>query len=248
MKALEISTEWLPLALQAWLLILLVNKGLSRRFPLFLLYIVSQIVTGLARATLISNKSYFYVYWWTAGIEALLSFLAIHESFRAVFRAFYRLQWFRMLWPGAIALIWAYAAWRAWANPPSHFTRTGAMLVSVAIVASYTIVGLALLFFLLVKIVRIRWHLYEFSIVYGIGFALLGMMIAALVRSEFGKKFAFMTEWGPPLAYLVGVLVWISAFLRTEPEIRIDTPPDVLLRGMRENLNVVRKISGTRGK
>jgi hypothetical protein len=242
MNVLEFIIDWLPVTLQVWILVLLARKGLYRRFPLFLLYTLVQIGTGLARAALVGSKDYFEVFWWTAATQALLSVLALHESFRAVFGAFYRLPWFRLLWPGTVALIWAYAAWRAWAHPPLHFTRAGAMLVSVAIVASYTIVGLVFLFFLLVKVIRVRWHLYEFNIVYGIGLTALGMMIAALVRSEFGTKFAWLTEWGPPVAYLAAVLVWLSAFLRKEPQIKIDTPPELLLQEMREDLSIVRRI------
>jgi hypothetical protein len=242
MKVLELIIEWLPIALQLWICVLFARRSLYRRFPLFLLYTVVQIGTGLVRVTLLNSKDYFYAFWWTAAVQALLSVLALQESFRAVFGAFYRLSWFRQLWPGTVALIWAYAAWRAWANPPLHFTRAGAMLVSVAIVASYTIVGLVLLFFLLVKVIRVRWHLYEFNIVYGVGLTALGMMIAALVRSEFGTKFAWLTEWGPPVAYLAAVIVWLSAFLRKEPQITIDTPPELLLQEMRKDLNIVRRI------
>jgi hypothetical protein len=242
MKALELTIEWLPVTLQAWIIVLVVKKNLHRRFPLFLLYTVVQIGTFLARAALLGSKSYFALYWWTAAIQAVLSLLALHESFRAIFGPFYRLPWFRLLWPATVSLIWAYAAWRAWVHPPLRFTRAGAMLVSVAIVASYTIVGLVLLFFLLVRIVRARWHPYEFNIVYGLGITALGLMIAALVRSEFGKKFAWMTEWGTPLAYLIAVLVWLSAFLRKESQIKIEKPPEVLLQEMQDDLNIVQRI------
>ncbi len=241
MHALEFIIEWLPVTLQAWILFLLCRKGLYRRFPLFLLYTVVQIVTGLALAASVGSKGYFYLFWWTTALQGLLSVLALHEGFRAVFGTFYRLPWFRRLWPATVSVIWAYAAWRAWAHP-LHFTRTGAMLVSVAIVASYTIVGLVLLFFLVVKVVRARYRLYEFNIVYGLGITALGLMIGALVRSEFGTKFAWITEWGPTLAYLVAVLVWLSAFLRKESPVKIQKPPDVLLQEMQDDLSIVQRI------
>lgn len=241
MNALELTIEWLPVALQAWIFVLFLRKALYRRFPVFFVYTVCQIATGLLRGISLGSQNFFYIYWWSAAIIAVLSFLSLHESFRSIFHTFYRLPWFRLLWPGTIVLIWVYAAWRAAVHPQVHFTRAGAMLVSVAIVVSYTIVGLALLFFLMVKIVQVRWHLYEFHIVYGLGLTALGMMIAALLRSEFGTKFAWVTEWGPPLAYLIGVLVWLSAFLRNEPRVRVDQPPEELLEQMRNNLDFIRK-------
>lgn len=243
MKVLEFIIEWLPVTLQLWIIALFLRKRLYRRFPIFFVYTSCQILADVAQAVLVGGKNYFYVYWCSAALIAVLSFLAIHESFLAIFKTFYRLSWFRLLWPGTIILIWTYAAWRAAVNPPLHFTRTGAILVFIAIVASYTIVGLALLFFLLFKIVRIRSHLYEFSIVYGLGLAALGMMIAALLRSEFGTKYAWVTEWGPPLAYLLGVVVWLSAFLRKEPQVKVDVPPETLLEELQQELKFAKRAS-----
>src|SRR5260221_898413 len=176
MHALEFMIDWLPVTFQAWILFLLCRKSLYRRFPLFLFYTAVQIATGLVLAASVKSRMYFDLYWSTTAVQGLLSVLALHESFRAVFGTFYRLPWFRRLWPATVSLIWAYAAWRAWVHPQVRFTRTGAMLVSVAIVASYTIVGLVLLFFLVVKVVRARYRIYEFNIVYGLGITSLGLI------------------------------------------------------------------------
>src|SRR5207245_2597494 len=102
--------------------------------------------------------------------------------------------------------------------------------------------GLVLLFFLLCKLVITRWHLYEFHIVYGFGISSGGMVGGVLLRSEFGTKFGWLTVWGPPLAYLLGVIVWLSAFLRQEPEIKMDTSPEVVLQEMKENLSIMDRI------
>ncbi len=243
MHALEFIIEWLSIPLEVCILALLVRKSLYRRFPFFFLYMVFATVADVARTVLIGKIVYFYVYWWTNAIADLLSVLAIYESFRAIFGSFYRLAWFRFVWPGAITAIWIYCIWQAAVHPPPHFGRTGAILISGVIASSFTIVGLVLLFFLLVKLVVTRWYLYEFHIVYGLGISSVGMVVAVLVRSEFGKKFVWLTEWGPLLAYLLAVFVWLSALLRKEPQIKIDTPPEVLLQDMRDDLNIVERIS-----
>src|SRR5262249_3391720 len=116
------------------------------------------------------------------------------------------------------------------------------ILISGAITSRFTIVGLVLLFFLLAKLVAARWYLYEFHIVYGLGLSSVGMVTAVLVRSEFGTRFAWLTEWGPPLAYLAAVIIWLAAFLRTEPQIKIDAPVDVLLHEVRHDLSIVERI------
>ncbi|SRR6266567_1294007 len=242
MHVLEFIVEWLPIPLQMWIVVLLVRKSLHRRFPLFFSYMVYATVIDVARAVMIGRSAYFYVYWGTEASDDLISVLAIYESFRAIFGTFYRLAWFRFVWPGAITVIWIYCIWQAWAHPSPNFGRFGAILISGAIASSFTIVGLVLLFFLLVKLAITRWYLYEFHIVYGLGVSSVGMVIAILVRSEFRNKFVWLTEWGPSLAYLVAVCVWLSAFLRKEPQIKIDTPPELLLQEMREDLNIVRRI------
>jgi hypothetical protein len=160
MHVLEFIIEWLSIPLEAWILVLLVRKSLYRRFPWFFSYMVYATVTDVARTVLIGRAVYFYVYWGTAAIAYLVAVFAIYESFRAIFRVFYRLAWFRFVWPGAITVIWIYCIWRAWVHPPPHFGRSGAILISGVIASSFTIVGLVLLFFLLVKVVIKRWYLF----------------------------------------------------------------------------------------
>ena len=76
MNALELTIEWLPVALQAWIFVLLLKKALYRRLPIFFVYTISQIATGIVRDILAGSRNYFYVYWWTAAIIAVLSFLS----------------------------------------------------------------------------------------------------------------------------------------------------------------------------
>src|SRR5882724_10493412 len=99
MRLLEFILEWLSIPLEVWILVLLIKKGLYRRFPLFFCYMVFATGADLARTVLIGHAAYFYVYWWTYAIADLICVLAIYESFRAIFEAFYRLAWFRFVWP-----------------------------------------------------------------------------------------------------------------------------------------------------
>jgi hypothetical protein len=241
MHVLEFIIEWLTIPLEAWILLLMIRKGLHRRFPWFFLYMVYSTITDIARTVLIGSAVYFYVYWGTKAVAYVLAVVALYESFRAIFQTFYRLSWFRFVWPGAIILIWIYCIWRALKHPPPHFGGIGAILISGAIGSSFTIVGLVLLFFILARLVVMNWYLYEFHIVYGLGLASAGMVTAVLVRSEFGNKFVWLTEWGPPLAYLIAIFVWLSAFLRREQEINIGTPPEVVLQEMQQDLKSVRR-------
>jgi len=46
----------------------------------------------MGSVTLSRPHVYFYVYWITAPMDTILAILAVHESFRRVFRVFYLLR------------------------------------------------------------------------------------------------------------------------------------------------------------
>jgi hypothetical protein len=242
MHAIELVIKWLPSPLQAWLVFLLVRKGFHRRFPFFFVYAGYVTVVHLLREILAGKSTYFLTYWSTEALSFVLSLLAIYESFQAIFGIYRRFLWFRLLWPGTIAIIWTYSAWRAWVHPPTSVTRGGAILISVAILSAYTIVGLMILFFGLVRLVITRWYPYEFHIVAGLGLTSAGMVAAGIVRSQFGMRFPWFIAWAYPIASLIAVVLWVYGFLQKEPAIIIDRPPEVLLREMKEDLKIVGRI------
>ena len=214
-----LALEWTSVALQVWIFVLMGRRNLYGRFPLFAIYTAYMIVTTVLRSVFLSNRAvYFYVYWFSEPGQILLAILAVHESFMAVFRAFYLLWWFRLLIPGAIFASLVYSVWNAYAHRPLHVNATGAAIISMAIAAQYVIVALAVLFFSLLRIVHVRWRLYEFRIVFGFGTSALAVVFAGLIRSEFVTKFIFLSEWLPGMAYLFAVLIWLSAMLGQEPK------------------------------
>lgn len=242
MHALEFVIVWLSIPLRVGLVVLLLQKNLQRRFPFFFAYAAYVALADLVRHFVLGKAALFSVYWWTEAFSFALSLLAIYESFQAIFGIYRRFLWFRLLWPGTIAIIWTYSAWRAWVHPPTSVTRGGAILISVAILSAYTIVGLMILFFGLVRLVITRWYPYEFHIVAGLGLTSAGMVAAGIVRSQFGMRFPWFIAWAYPIASLIAVVVWVYGFLQKEPGIIIDQPPEVLLREMKEDLKIIGRI------
>lgn len=232
----------LPTLLLVWVLILLSKKRLIRRFPLFFGCTVFLVLADLARLLFVGRSIYFQAYWLTQACSVLLATFALYESFRSIFGAYRRFLWARLLWPATIMIIWLWSGWRAWIHPPGHVSPSGAVLISAVILSSYTIVGSVLLFFLLVKLIITRWYPYEFHIVYGLGLWFTGMAAAAVVRSEFGKRFAWFTEWGPLVAYLIAAVVWVAGFLRAEPVSEVNMPVEEILQEMQEDLSIMKRI------
>jgi len=214
-----LSLLWVPLALRIWIFALMNRKKLFRRFPLFAAYISYTVVTAVLKAVFLSNRHiYFYVYWLSEPGEILLSVLAVHESFLRVFGGFYRLSWFRLLFPGTIGMALLYSAWKAYVHPPMHVGGVGAAIISTAITAQYIILGISVLFFLLVRLIHVRWRLYEFRIVFGFGVASLIYAFAGVLRSESGTSFDFLSKYLPGMGYVLAACIWLSAMLGEEPK------------------------------
>jgi hypothetical protein len=214
-----LSLLWVPIALRLWIFLLLGRRNLYRRFPWFSLYTLYMVISGLLKGVFLSDwHVYFYVYWIAEPGEILLSILAVHESFMKVFGDFYRLLWFRFLFPAAIATALLYSGWKAYAHPPQQVSAVGSAIVSMAIAAQYSILGIAILFFLLVRFIHVRWRLYEFRFVLGFGVASLIYAFAAVFRSENGTHFAFLSEYLPGMGYVLAVFIWLNAMLAMEPK------------------------------
>jgi hypothetical protein len=242
---LGLTTQWLSLALQVWILVLSARRALHRSFPLFTTYISYVVLqTALRSIFLSSPEVYFYVFWITAPIEVLLTLLAAHESFMKVFGNFYLLWWFRFLFPSAIISALAYSGCTAYMHPPVNTSPAGVAIISAQIASQYIILGISVLFFSLVKFLNIRWRVHEYRFVLGFGISALGMAFAGALRSEFGTRFTFLNEMLPPVAYVIALLVWLSAVRETEVQAEPaadDRPsPRELMQELRYHLRIVR--------
>ena len=97
----------------------------------------------------------------------------------------------------------------------------------------------------------IRWRSYSFGIVTGFGFPALAGLLAFTLRSEFGTKYNTLVKYAPPVAYVVGVLVWLDTFLRQpDPEVvhawRDKITPEQLLAEAREYIRILKRFFGTK--
>jgi hypothetical protein len=107
------------------------------------------------------------------------------------------------------------------------------------------------LFFALVVLLGVPWRSYPFGIVEGFGLSALGSLIAYGLRSEFGTKYNKFAIYAPPVAYVVGVLVWLDTFLRRpDPEVvhawRDKITPEQLLAEARGYISILKRFFGTK--
>jgi hypothetical protein len=73
----------ISLILEIWLVALLFKRGVRRHFPVFFVFTLYTALLTFARLITISDyRAYFYVYWWTESLFAILSLAALHEVVR----------------------------------------------------------------------------------------------------------------------------------------------------------------------
>ena len=158
-------------------------------------------------------------------------------------KIFYLLRWFRIFFPGAIVVALAYSAHQGYASPPVHVSAAGAAIISAALTAQYVILAISILFFVLAKFLRVPWKIHEYRLVLGFGISSLAVAFAGTVRSAFGTRFEFLSEMLPAVAYIVSLVVWLSAALHAErsndqPALRFS--PEHAVSDLRRQLLAIR--------
>ena len=116
--------------------------------------------------------------------------------------------------PAVIAVIALLRA--AFFRPPNH-SPLAVTLISLEIAVGFLQFGIFILFIILVRLFHLRWGQHAAGIVFGFGVSAAGSLVAFLLRSEFGTKFNPLAGIAPPIAYIIGVAIWLATFLKAEP-------------------------------
>jgi hypothetical protein len=239
--------------LTAWVAILVVRRKLHHEFPFFFTYLILSVIIPLVRLSVSGDYMMFFtVFWATEALYTLVALFVLYEVFHQVFLPFYMLWWwFRLLFPGAAVCIALLSVRNAMHNPALRNPRPMEIIFALATGVNYMEAGLFGLFFALVLLLGVRWHSYPFGIVEGFGLYALGGMLGYGLRSEFGTKYTSIVKYALPVAYIVGVLVWLDTFLRQpDPEVvhawRARVTPEQLLAEARGYITVLKRFFGTR--
>jgi hypothetical protein len=178
-------------------------------------YIALSTIFPLVRLSVCQDyRTYFWTFWITEAIYALAALLALHEAFRKAFVSFYRMKWFRLVFPAVAALMAFIAIHNAMGRPALQGPGYVEVILALATGVNYLEAVLFGLFFFLVLLLGVYWRSYTFGIVVGFGMSALGAMIAFGLRSEIGQKYDVLAKYLPPVAFLVGALIWLHTFRR----------------------------------
>jgi hypothetical protein len=218
MNPFHIILTIVPVALQAWLSAVLLRSSLHKRFPYFFAYTLFSVASGGVKAVVHGNGwPYFFVYWISEALYAVLGFLSIYEAFRTVFRSFYVLLWFRYLLPGVAGFALVLALLKGLLFPPQQAPPLLATIL-VAELAVRFIQGFVFALFVVLAWLRsmsVRSH--AFGIAFGFSVVSLGILVTVLLRSEFGPSVARSVSLAPAVAYVIAEAIWLWFFLTPEP-------------------------------
>ena len=216
----------ISLGLELWLLVLLLRRDVRRHFPVFFSFGLALAPVTLARLLTLSDyPAYFLVFWWSSAILVLLGLAALHEVFRWTYEGFYQFWWFRLVYFGTIAVVLLVTARNAVVNPPVQAHPLVGLILNMGIAVNLLQAGIAALFGMLAKPLAIEHRRYPFGIVAGFAISSLGPFIGYLVRSIFGKNLDTFAQNASAVAYILGLVIWVAAFARPEPEEKAWTPP-----------------------
>lgn len=223
---IELIELWISFGLEIWLLILLIKRGVHRHFPMFFSYVVYTTAITLPRLLFIrSYDVYFYFYWWTDVPLLMLSMVALHEVFRWVFEGFYRLLWFRAFYFGTAAVVLLIAILHSIVNPPVHAKINFSLVLDSEMAMNLLVAGLVALFYVLARLLALDFRRYSFGIAVGFGISSAGSFLGYLFRSGFGTRMDIFIKRLPAVSYILGLALWITAFLRPEPRDKEWIPP-----------------------
>jgi hypothetical protein len=233
----------LSLGLECWLIILLFRRDVRRHFPIFFGYTLCTALATVAR--LLSARhdaAYFYIFWWSEALLLLLSLAALDEVFRWVFEGFHRRWQFRLLYYGTIAALLIITIRNAIVNPPVQTSRLTSLILNTGIAVDLVQAGIVGLFYTLAKLLDVEFRRYAFGIAVGFGASAVGPVIGYLARYEFGTGLDNFFRKTAAVSYILALGLWVTAFIRPEPEEKEwkpPMPPDQMLKEVNSYLKAL---------
>lgn len=234
---------------QTWIAAILFRKKLHRRFSLFLAYTLYSIAAAVVRLFFVrgSPRTYYYLFWATEPLYALLGVLAIYQAFKEIYRPLYALWWFRLLLYAVILVPLAAVGMRFMEKPPIEANQLGAAILSLETGVRYVQACIFGLSATLIYLFQIPARRYPAGIVDGFGAAAVGILFGTMFRSEYGTRFNTVLSFAPAVAYIIALLIWITSLRgpekRDDETGQLPMSPEEMRDHLRRYLRGAKKIS-----
>src|ERR1700739_2695355 len=196
MLIIAIISFSIHLAVNGWLLFILVRNRIIRFLPWFGAYIASELVGACVGLVLWSLQSHLYltVFWVMAAAQIILIVGAVRESFLRLFIGFRSRPWFPWLVRSVIALILLYSVWKAVYVPTVKTNRLISLIADGEFAFRWTILAVGLLAVILERIFMVSRSTREAAVLDGCTVVSLGVIAWVVSRSLLGQKYILVTQ------------------------------------------------------
>ena len=228
-----------PLA-QLGLIFMMLRRQFVRRLPWFFGYTVFHVAQFvlLFVSHRISYATYFYAYWSTEAIDALLTLIVLQELFTEVFRPYEGIRELVLLtFRWGMLLLVLLAVISAAAASGSESDRVIAALIVMERSVNFVQCGLLALLIAMYKLAGFTWR--SVPIVIGFGFGIVAsistvvMAVRAYAKPGADQYFSLVYA----AAYDLGVFVWVIAiFVPVRQLVTGELPAGVVLEEWNEAL------------
>jgi len=223
MSLVNLSSELLwasGAALQLCIVYLCWRRKFRSEFPFFFNYTVFMVLSYAVllffyRPSL--GTQYFYAYWVSSGIEALLGFGAIYEVFRNAFKPFDALRDLAGVMFRWSALVLALVATILTCTSTGQEARI--MIAILCLERGVMVMQCGLLLFLLLFSSRLgmTWQHHGFGISLGFGLFAATQLILNSVRSQLGPSWGMTYSLLESASYDAAVIIWVCYLMSPEP-------------------------------
>jgi hypothetical protein len=243
MSTLQQVLWWIALPLQVWLLWQIVQVRAFKVYPCFLTYTLFSVIATSLRYLVHNNEdNYFYIYWATEAIYAVLGIAVIYEVYQHVFRNLLHLRGFRTVFPLVVLVTLALTISRA-GVPVANETWIMQMILASEMGVRMLQVAMFLVLTGMTRLLGLYWRQHDFGISAGFGLYATFALFASTKFSEIGTTFSFWWSVLSVLSYNVAVLIWLWYFsipVKTETS-RSEEPP-LSLQDLERYRSIARKV------
>jgi hypothetical protein len=224
MSPLVLIADVISLCFRGALIVIIVRKGLTRSYPRFSAYLIFSICSTIARLLVRNHYAlFFYLFWTTEAVYAVLSVLVIVEIFHRVFRDLYENRAFRLVLGCLGVIILAVIL----GLPTTHHVDAApvtAVILTINLVLRLVQVSTLVLFLSFVVLLDLRRRRRDLAIILGYGLFAVVYLIALALRSQLGKNYDWSVTLGHPIAYDCATGIWLFAFSSSQPRLPPEQP------------------------
>ena len=220
LKALT-SSWFAALLLQAILAGILVFKKMWKRFPFFVAYSVTSMVSSISLYALylasVSLVIYSRLYWLNEGIGLFLGLAVVWEIFRHLLDPYPALKRLAaQIFRGALVFLILLGCIVIYAQPHGDPNRIRTALFVMEQAGRILEVGLLLFLFLFASAFGLHWRQYVFGIALGLGLFVTVELVAVTMRVQFGSASMAVFKIARTLSYNSSLFIWIAYILAPE--------------------------------